>query len=419
MRIGFLMQNGVPDLNGGSGPSVHVRAVIQHLQKRGHQVRMIVRDGRMILWTDDLIHYQEIRCNITHSSAFKFIESGLRHVQAALELPFLGLFDSLRFAEACCRSLRDFDILYERHEFMAFGGVVAARCLRIPLVLEVNGEHFHEMKMLGIQLSRLQSSISQMIAGGVLRSAALIVATGFGWKRRIEECWGINGNRVRVILNGTNVDLYAAHYDEQQVRQRFRIRPGKIIIYVGGFQIWQGVDVLIRALCQVLPVCPDARLVLVGDGPEKESVMALADRLSVTHAINALGWLVPSDVAAVMSIADVAAAPYKGWSEMVGMKTADYMASGRAIVTSAQDKKHSLIEHGRTGVLVEPGQVEPLAQAIIQLLQDDALRLRLGQAAQRQARAALSWDHTTAQIEDVCNDVISRRRRGRSPQEQV
>ena len=408
MLIGYLMQNGVPDLQKISGPAIHVRRVVENLQQRDHQVRVIYRNGRDILWSDDLRRFHEFDQGITQSAIFKLSESGVRRIQREFRIPYIALFDSIRFAEASWKLLHGFDILYERCGYMSYGGVLVSRYLKIPLVLEVNGDHFEEMDNLKIRPSQAQRIISSKIVPRTMKAATAIVAPGYDLARRLDERWQINTEKVHVIFNGTDIAQYGAQYEPHIIRQHDKLGKGPVIIYVGGFQPWQGVDVLIEALARVLTVFPDAQLVLIGDGPERDNVLALSKRLNVDTAVHALGWREQKEVAAVLSIADVAVAPYRDWVEMVGMKILDYMAMGMAIIASSRETGHAFLEHEHTGLLVEPGQIEALASAIVRLLQDGSLRNRLGKAAKWEAMKHYTWAHTVEKIENLCYGLIAK-----------
>ena len=108
MRVGYLMQNGAPDLTQVSGPQLHTLAVITELKKLGHYFRLVANQNFKLGWTDDLDTWSPPHYEITKNRVFRSLESAVRRIQSELNLPFLGLFDSFRYADACTNHLKGF-----------------------------------------------------------------------------------------------------------------------------------------------------------------------------------------------------------------------------------------------------------------------------------------------------------------------
>lgn len=137
MNIGYLMQEGVPDLDVVSGAQLHVKAVITGLQKRGHPVRTFLPRAKKPVWSDDVnrAKWQPARYTFSARSWFRLIERPARRMQSELHLPYFNLFESLRFADAARQSLAHCDLIFERFGFMGFAGALTARRLNIPHIL--------------------------------------------------------------------------------------------------------------------------------------------------------------------------------------------------------------------------------------------------------------------------------------------
>ena len=123
MKIGYLMQQGV-DIVGPvyNGPASHVREVIAGLARRGHDVRTLVRLNGRILSSDDLSEFNPIAAHWMDRGPLRWFERGVRRVQSELHLPYAAMFESLRFRQVCLQELRNFDLLYERLSWVAYGG---------------------------------------------------------------------------------------------------------------------------------------------------------------------------------------------------------------------------------------------------------------------------------------------------------
>jgi hypothetical protein len=208
MRIGYLMQEGGPDVRQKplTGPANHVWQVFKELQAAGHQLRLLVRYDNQIWKSDDLENFEPVTVRRVDRGLLRLIESAVRGVQARLRLPYLNLFESLRFAEACRQELADCDLFYERIWWMGYGGGLAGRWLKIPLVLEVNnGDFVTELERLGIAPRGFQRWLSLKLMRAAIRRASYVVASGEGHRRRFIEWWQVKPSQVAVVENGSEI----------------------------------------------------------------------------------------------------------------------------------------------------------------------------------------------------------------------
>lgn len=384
-----------------SGPQQHILAVVKALRARGHHVRMVAIQNGKTLWSDDLVSWEPCRFGFSTSFAFRTFESILRGVQSRLRLPFLRLFDSYRFSDACVSELGGFDVIYERYAMLSYGGLIAAKRLRIPLVLELNGDLVTEYKVLGINLSSLQWSVYHLITSIMFCVAEGIVVTGEEYRKAVLREAKHVTSKVRLIQNGSNLADIRITNDRLQIQSKYGVGAHQVIAFLGGFYAWQGLDTLLTAFATVHREIPSAQLVLIGDGPERQTIEKTISQLDLQHDVVLTGFRPLAEVAELLSLASIAVAPYK-WPETTGLKIFDYMAAGKPIIASAFGARHSVLEHLVTGFLVRPGDADDLANAMMLLLNDESLRSILARNALVQARDKYTWDHTAAEIENIC-----------------
>lgn len=402
LQIGYLMQNGAPDLSTTSGPQLHTTAVITGLQKRGNQVRTVAIQKPGLVWSDDLQTWHPPQFGVTNRNAYRLGESAVRRVQFELQLPFISLFDSLRYADACTQQLRGYDLFYERHGYMGYGGLLAARRLGVPLIIELNGNIVKEIDEIGVKMSATQRKIGRWLTKRTLQSADHLVLVSDALKRELVASLNLPATKMSVVLNGVNVKLFAKSYDKTQVQDQYRLGAGPTITFVGSFQPWHGVDLLVSSFKLLQDRFPSAQLILAGDGAGKDAVVKQIAELCLQEKVIMTGRLQQEQVAALLCTSDVLVAPYPlKHTDIVGtpLKLLEYMAAGRAIVASTAPL-HEIITDGVTGVRVAPASAEALAQGIARLLADPALRAQLGVAANRQAQR-YSWDGVAEQLHEI------------------
>lgn len=161
---------------------------------------------------------------------------------------------------------------------------------------------------------------------------------------------------------------------------------GATVGFVGRLSDQKGVEYLVRAAPIVLAKHPDAKFVVIGDGPERIGLEHLARSLGVAAAIDFAGYQPePSDGikrSAVMTIPSI--------YDPFPLVTLEVMALGRPLVASSVGGIPEAVEDGRTGFLVPPRDPEALGGAIVRLLDSSELRAEMGAAARVRAREEFS-----------------------------
>jgi len=189
------------------------------------------------------------------------------------------------------------------------------------------------------------------------------------------------------------------------VRRNGTLRVG----LVGRIAPWKGQDVFLAAAAQVARAFPNAEFVLVGSplfGEEdfEHELRATADRGDLRGRVQFLGFR--DDVHAVFRELDVAVHA-STQAEPYGNVVVEAMAAGKPIVASAAGGVLEIVEDGRTGVLVPPGNADALAAALVRLLGNPAERDRLGSAARRCVEERFSLGEDTAAITRLYRQLVA------------
>ncbi len=156
-----------------------------------------------------------------------------------------------------------------------------------------------------------------------------------------------------------------------------------LILAVGNLYPVKGHAHLVAALARLAARHPAAHVVIAGRGELGEALRALARRLGLEHRVHLLGFR--SDVPALLAAADVFVLP--SLSEGLPLSLLEAMSAGRPVVASDTGDVRTVLEGGRLGVLVEPGNAEQLAAALDRLLSRPAEAARMGAAAAAAAAA--------------------------------
>jgi glycosyltransferase involved in cell wall biosynthesis len=175
--------------------------------------------------------------------------------------------------------------------------------------------------------------------------------------------------------------------EAQAIRERY---PGPLVLFVGRMVDYKGVDVLLRALVGV-----EATTLLVGGGPRRAALEELAADLNLGGRAVFLGDVDDRRMSALYQACDLFVLPSVTRAEAFGLVQLEAMAAGKPVVsTSVPTGVPWVNQHGRTGLVVRPGDVPALRDAIVRLLRDPELRSRMG----REGRSRVSNDFTIARM---------------------
>jgi glycosyltransferase involved in cell wall biosynthesis len=173
------------------------------------------------------------------------------------------------------------------------------------------------------------------------------------------------------------------------------------LIYTGTLAPYQDVDLLLEAFAMARQVRKDLRLCFSVSSPF-EPYEEKASRLAIREAIEVLpdGF---SELPARLAAASIAVLP-RTQCPGIPQKLLNYMAAGKAIVSSAGSAK--LLDHERTGLVVPNGDVHAFSQAILRLAGSPALAGELGRRAREQVEHTYSWDHSAEQLERIYEQLL-------------
>ncbi len=409
MNIGYLMQEGPARLDSKplSGPSVHVRQVIAELTRQGHRVRLLAKFDNQLWLYETPDHRRPVSVSWLERSPLRLLESVVRRLQTMLGLPYLALFDALHFAAACHQELSDCDLYYERFGWMGYGGALAARRTGIPLLLEVNGDIVTELETLGMYPRGLQRYLSLGLMRRAAQAAVRVVSAGDGWAKRFAQRWQVDPARIDSVENGSELVNLLCRDRLQTFQPDFAEGKPVTMVFIGGFQPWQGLPILLDAMAQAVTRGAEVRLTIIGGGQEQADLEQQAARLNLSPLIDFLGQMSAADFATHLAQAEIGLSPYCGRVEFSGLKLLDYKAAGLAVIASGQHGEPAILEHRRSGWIVPPCNPEMLAEAIVTLAADPDLRRAIGRQARLEAEQSHGWQHTAQNLDTIFNQVIS------------
>ncbi len=300
------------------------------------------------------------------------------------------------------------DVIYQRMSVENYAGVLLSRRLRVPLILEYNGSEAWAARHWGDRALRYET-IAISAEDVSLRHAHLCVTVSDVLGDEL-LARGVDPERVVVHPNGVDPTQYdPARFGEAErveIRRRYGIPPDAIVVgFIGTFGQWHGVEQLAAAARSLVDEHPDwldqrhVRFMLIGDGLRMREVRELVGAAPYKRFVTLTGLVPQAEGAAHLAAADILVSPHvpnANGSAFFGSPTKlfEYMAMGRPIIASDLDQIGDVLRASGEPValLTRPGDSAAIATAVRQLVDDPALRERLGAAARESALERFTWD---------------------------
>ncbi len=290
-------------------------------------------------------------------------------------------------------ALKGFDIIHLHYPFI-FGAeltALAARRFGIPLLIT----YHNDLLATGVrgQLFRWYTASSQP---WVLRRANLLIGTSQDYAQHsLFQSTTPPEAAFAVLPNGVDIQQF---------------QPGdrssdRFALLVGGLDRahhFKGIRVMIEALSKV----PDAQAVIVGDGDLRSEYEVLAQQLAPGR-IRFAGRVSPGELSDLYSRATVGVLPSTTQGEAFGMVLIEAMAAGAPVIASNLPGVRTVVEHGQDGLLVEPGDVTGLADALNQLLSNPSRAREMGSRGRAKVHRLYDWNVIANTLERLYREVLA------------
>ena len=377
MRLAYISADpGVP-VFGRKGASVHVQEVIRSLRGLGVEVDLFAT-------------------RVGGEAPFDLADVALRELPpvpkgdlVSREQVALAANARLLLALEC---QDPFDLVYERYSLWSYAGMLFARETGIPGILEVNAPLIEEQAE---HRGLVHRDAALMVARNAFSAATAIVAVSdevAGYVRRFD----IDPANVHVIPNGVNTARFAPG-----LPRGLPADPGVFTVgFVGTLKPWHGLRSLVEAFDLFHCQAPQSRLLIVGDGGERERTEADLAARGLANAVHFTGAVDPADIPGLLASMDVAVAPYPDNPNFYfsPLKVYEYMAAGVPVVASRIGQLAGLIDDGQNGLLTPPDDSIALAAALDRLRRDASLRARLALAGRETVIHGKSWDAVARRV---------------------
>ncbi|MBI2472865.1 MAG: glycosyltransferase family 4 protein [Planctomycetes bacterium] len=396
LSVLYLIGDRGLDLTKGEGYRIHVLKIIEGLKKNGHKVFLLTINENPSL--PEFENYRTIQHKYLRLFFHRFF-------------PFTGTINSINILLQILRLNKSyqFDIIHERFGLYSYGGILASKMLHIPHITEINGPGIEEKKLFTKDLAYIQKFTAKVIRKFCLKNTNHIVAVSNNLKTFLIGTRLVkNSSKITVLPNAADVGAFNKHFNVRDTKVSLGLEDKFVIAYTGTLQVWYAIEDVVSAFPSILREVPNAFLLIVGEGQAREKLENLVHLYGITDRVKFMGYINHSKIPEVLSITNVAVAPFKELGMTFfgsAIKIFEYLSAGKPIVASKIGQIAEVLQDNFTALLVTPGHKEELANAIIRLARDEQLRNYLAKNAKMEAQK-YSWDKYTDRLLDIYMTLI-------------
>jgi len=236
------------------------------------------------------------------------------------------------------------------------------------------------------------------------RKATLVVTISEYSKRKILEYYNIEPAKIRLVPNGVDTERFKPNGECKIIRKRIHAGNRKIVLFVGRLIPRKGLSYLIKAAKIVVKEQQETLFVIVGNGPLRTRLVADSETAGLSGNFVFLGDVSEKDLTQLYDCTDVFAFP--SIQEGQGLALLEAQSSAKPVVAFNVSGVAEAVKDRETGLLVKPGSSEDLAEAILKLLSDERLRLKMGNKGREFVRRNLSWDVCAQRMLNVYREAL-------------
>ncbi len=374
------------------GEAAHIRGIVKALSKLGHKVTVVSpykveSEGRGAFDTGSLLPRR-----VYGLISRKFPRICFELAEIAYNLvAYRRMWDVAKHEKV--------DLIYERYSLYGISGVKLARRLNIPIILEVN---------IVSDLDDIRSVKIRNLAGSfeksVLKHAdAIITVSNFLKCHLISR--GFARDKIWVVPNAVDPEEFTSS-GGIVVRRKYGIEDSFIIGFVGNLSSWwYNLDALIKIVSEIVASGrKQVHLLLVGKEFSTPRLSEAIQQNDLTNHVTITGWIEHDRIPDYIDAMDLTVLPSSNlWGSPI--KMFEYMVMGKPVIAPAYEPIKEIIIPWENGLLFEPENYGDLKQAVLTLIDDEDLRIKIGDNAKSTVIENYTWLRNAQKIVEVYKNL--------------
>ncbi len=361
---------------GDGAEGIHIREMIKAFRDLGHQVLVIGPIG-------ETNHKQKNSSGVL--SEIKFLLPGF-----LFELCEMGysLYSFVQLSWLIIKEKPDF--VYDRYITFNAGCVFAAKLQKIPLFLEVNAPlalERSEQPDEKLCFKKVAFAIERWTCANSWKT--IVVSTPL---KEYLLSIGIIEDKIITMPNGVNPEKFKPHAKDMSLMKQLGINDSCVVIgFTGVLRAWHGLEMLLNSFSELSKKHRHLFLLIVGDGPIRGEFDQMIKEYDISENTRITGRVPYEEVHEYVNLFDIAVSPNATFYASP-MKVIEYMALGKPVIVPKTQNFLDLIDNGVNGVSFNDGSLDDLTIVMNDVISEESLRNRLGDAARLKVENRLSWE---------------------------
>jgi len=381
MNIVYLCANSGLDLEKMLGPKIHIQAILRGLKNQNINPTLVA-----VQKSDSIQGYEEFEAVIL---PHRYLRGFVHRI-----IPYTGIVDSLRIflKILTLNRTRHFDLIHERYTGLSWGGMLTAKCLRIPYILQMVGPGIEEKEIQGNKIKGSKKAIllfhqklmlnNQQGLIIISRKIADFIKTRRGWKI---PNW-------QVIPDSADSNFEYNQQNIEVIRNKYDLDGYKVLIYSGSLYRWYGILQVIKAFKIVTDQIPKVKLLLIGNGDAINEIINYTIQNDIQDQVKIIPPISRPELHNYLQLSDIALAHYIKEHNYTGntAKISEYLAASKVVVTTPN--MNELVKDGYTGFISPSFSIEDYAKTIIRALNCENKKI-IGENAHNLILKYYTWNH--------------------------
>ena len=263
------------------------------------------------------------------------------------------------------------------HAHLAFApalvGALLGNLLERKVIVKLGGSG--ESGDISVSLNTLRGRIRL----AAFRRWANVVITLSDTMREEAIAAGFRDEQIRSVPNGIDAQAFYPDKPKSEIQEELGLSGKLVVLFVGRLISVKSLPTILGAMANALSTCPNLYLVVVGEGPEQSALEKQASGLGIDARVTFAGK--QTNVKPFLNAADIFVLPSK--SEGISNALLEAMSAGLACISTSVGGGNEVLDGGKCGLLIQPGDVSAWTQALLGLATDSKRRQQLGEAARR------------------------------------
>jgi len=304
------------------------------------------------------------------------------------------------------------DAILDRLNPFYFTGAALARARRLPLVVECDGpslfEYLNFMGKENLNLTPILKRIQSYILGSA--DACLLISDEL---KTFFKTLGIDEEKLHVIPNGADPERFYPMPRHAEIASKYNLSGQTVVGWAGSLYGWSGIEKLVAMVKEVVANREDVSFLFLCGGENKRFFLQHFPQEEYGRRVILPGMIPYGQVNDYFSCMDIMLAPYpyQALWYASSMKIFEYMAAGKAVISSSIGQVNEIIDDGVNGFLVDPREPDELIEKVKFLIDEPALQKQAGQNARETILKQYTWDIQSQKMADVF-ELVRKKYRG-------